>query len=479
MDHDYLTNQRRKHAAWRLLAAKNAPLIIGFFYRTFTEPNVQTLAQAVIEEKLDDYLYHLRQIHGEDFYPRPAATYLGEWAASEHAFLHKYYEERGDEPQYEPTPASAQAITWLMNLKQREFVGAESRLLTVIELLRDIMRVAETDPQQRIADLEARKRVLEIEIQHLHAGRFTPGDPRQIKERFFHAEDTARRLLTDFRQIEDNFRQLDRNVREKIATADAAKGALLDQVFDQRDAISDSDQGKSFAAFWALLMSPARQDELAELIRNVLALDVVAGTEQEPLLRHLHDHLLDAGAKVQRTSAALIEQLRRFLDDQVWLESKRIMDLIHQIETQAVNVHQAPPVAKQFMQLDELRVNFNLPLGRSLFRPTQTVQLTAEALLDGEAAFDCDALYLTHYVDEDALRHQVQHALRGRSQITLGELCEQHPVQKGLAEVLGYLRIASNDSRATIGADYQEQIRWHDPRGWECIVEIPKFIFTP
>ncbi len=365
-----------------------------------------------------------------------------------------------------------------MSLEKRDFVGTESRLLTVIELLRDMVRVAETDPKQRLAELESRRQDIDIQIQELQAGRFTPGDPRQIKERFFQAEDTARRLLTDFRQIEDNFRQLDRNVREKIATADSTKGLLLDEVFGQRDAISDSDQGKSFAAFWTLLMSPRLQGELTRLLKGVFSLDVIADGEQETLLARIHDHLLEAGEKVQRTSASLIDQLRRFLDDQVWLDNKRIMDLVRQIETHAVAVHQAPPADRVFMQVDDVRVTFNLPLARTLFRPDRAFQLGQVTLQDGKATFDSDALFTIHHVDESMLRSQIEQALRDRSQITLVELCERYPVQKGLAEVLCYLRMAGNDPRATIGQDHQGNVLWNDDRGWQYSVEVPKVIFT-
>ena len=47
----------------------------------------------------------------------------------------------------------------------------------------------------------------------------------------FRRKTRARRLLSDFRQVEDNFRQLDRCMREKIATSAKSKGGLLDEIF--------------------------------------------------------------------------------------------------------------------------------------------------------------------------------------------------------------------------------------------------------
>jgi Protein of unknown function (DUF3375) len=40
----------------------------------------------------------------------------------------------------------------------------------------------------------------------------------------------------------------------------------------ERDLIADSDQGRSFRAFWDFLMSHARQEELTQLLDRVLHL---------------------------------------------------------------------------------------------------------------------------------------------------------------------------------------------------------------
>src|SRR5260370_40518751 len=96
-------------------------------------------------------------------------------------------------------------------------------------------------------------------------------DATQIKDRFLLMASTARGLLSDFREVEQNFRNLDRAVRARIAGWDDGKGPLLEEIFGQRDAIADSDQGKSFRAFWDFLMSPTRQEELSRLLQEEFA----------------------------------------------------------------------------------------------------------------------------------------------------------------------------------------------------------------
>jgi hypothetical protein len=65
---------------------------------------------------------------------------LNDWAAPEKGWLRKFYRQGSDEPQFDLTPATEKAIAWLGSLTERSFVGTESRLLTLFELLKQ-MRV--------------------------------------------------------------------------------------------------------------------------------------------------------------------------------------------------------------------------------------------------------------------------------------------------------------------------------------------------
>lgn len=478
IDHDQLLVLRRTHVAWRLLAADRAALIVGFLHHAFMEQHARSIPQRQLESMLDEYLTYLNHGSDERAYPRSASEYLTAWTADDTGFLRKFYLDQDDEPHYDLTPGSEKAIEWLAGLEERSFVGTESRLLTVIELLRDLARLAETDPVKRIEALQRQRDAIEAEICEAEQGRYTPGDPRQIKERFFEAEDLARRLLSDFRQVEDNFRQLDRQVRERIATASGAKGKLLDDVFGERDAISDSEQGRSFAAFWMLLLSPQTQAELSGLIQTLSTVAGANATDRLTVLTRLQDHLLEAGERVQQNNASLIDQLRRFLDDQVWLENKRIMELIYEVEQHALALRTDAPRGKAVTTLNGVRVSLTLPLARGLFRAPQNIQIDLGDLADGELDVDTDALFEIHYIDEGQLRERIRLALCNRSQVTLAELCADYPIEKGLAEVVGYLRLASNDPCASIGVDAQDTVHWVEQAGREVELRVPKVIFT-
>ena len=244
--------------------------------------------QADLVEALEDELFHLRDMLGEERFPQSALNYLNDWAAPEKGWLRKYYRQGSDEVQYDLTPATEKALAWLEGLGKRSFVGTESRLLTLFELLRQLSEGSEEDPQTRLQELHKRRDAIDAEIAQVQQGNVSILDDTALKDRFMQFDRQARELLSDFREVEHNFRQLDRSVRERIATWEGTKGELLLGIMGERDAIADSDQGASFRAFWDFLMSPRRQEEFSERLDKVLALPIIEELKPDKRTRRIH-----------------------------------------------------------------------------------------------------------------------------------------------------------------------------------------------
>ncbi|WP_295999073.1 DUF3375 domain-containing protein [Rugamonas sp.] len=477
MDYQQLLTQRRTYPAWRLLAADHAPMIASFLHRSFIAPNLRTIARQQLASQLDDYLYHLHEVAGEILFPKPAAAYLDDWAADERGWLRKYYPSGQDEPHYDLSSSTEQAIEWLAGLGQRQFIGTESRLMTVFDLLRQIIDGTELNPRARIAELQRRKAAIDAEIVQIGQGRLDLMEPTQIRERFLQMASTARELLSDFRAVDHNFRGLDRAVRERIATWDGGKGALLQEIFGRRDVIADSDEGKSFRAFWDLLMSPTRQDELTTLLSAVLALDPVRELEPDGRLTRIHYDWLEAGDVTQRTVARLSEQLRRYLDDQARLENRRIMQLIREIEQQALAVRGTIDDGV-FTEIDAAAPALGLPMDRALYVPPFKPTIMQQAIDIDSVAVPSDALFEQVYVDRLRLSANIRRALQTRDQITLSALLDEYPLEQGLAELATYLSLATQEQRSTIDDSQQEIIAWTDAGGIRRRATLPLLIFS-
>ncbi len=467
-DFTTLSALQKNHPTWRLVSSPHAPLIASFLHHVFIASNVRVMAQADLAEALEDELFVLRQQLGEEAFPKPAIDYLNDWASQEKSWLRKFYPKDSDEVQFDLTPATEKAFTWLQTLTERSFVGTESRLLTLFELLRQISTGSEVDKDTRIADLETRRAEIEAEIEQVKAGTMPLLDDTALKDRFMQFNQLARELLADFREVEHNFHGLDRRVRERIARWGGNKGELLEEIMGERDSIADSDQGKSFRAFWDFLMSPQRQEEFTELLDQVLALPSVVELKPDKRTRRIHYDWLEAGEHTQRTIAQLSQQLRRFLDDQAWLENRRIMDILQGIEAKALDMRERLKEASfsnEFMAIDENSANIELPFERPLYSPPIKPQIPDVAIEMGDEHVDSSVLYTQTVIDKELLARHIRQSLQEQPQVSLSELCKTRPLEYGLAELVGYLELAADgktDKRYTTVVDesVEEVIHW-------------------
>lgn len=481
LEYATLESLRANHPAWRLLTAAHAPLIACFLQRVFITPNVRTIGAADLAEALEDELYGLRERLGQDAYPGAALDYLNKWAAPDKGWLRKFYRHGSDEAQFDLTPATEKAIAWLGTLAERSFVGTESRLLTLFDLLRQMSEGSDASPERRLAELEKRRADIDAEIAQVRSGDIPMLNDTELKDRFQQFQQLARELLTDFREVEHNFRQLDRRVRERITLWDGAKGTLLAEIMGEHDAIAGSDQGRSFRAFWDFLMSSTRQQELSDLLARVLSLDPVRELQPDARTRRVHYDWLEAGEHTQRTVAQLSQQLRRFLDDQAWLENRRIMDILRGIEAKAIALRDTPPPGEA-MWIDELTAEVDLPMERPLHTPAYKPALFSAGLAAGTADIDAGALYEQIVIDKAELGRNVRQALQARSQVTLRELAEQRPLQHGLAELIAYMQLGGESFRTVVDEQTDESITWHgldrDGLAVRREAKMPRVIFV-
>jgi len=483
VQHDDVDSLRRSSAAWRLLRADTAPLVLSFLGTLFVEENVRAIPESDLVARLDDHLWAVdgraaRSAGTEPRYPRAPQAYVDHWAHPDQGWLRAWYPPGSAEPHYDATPAVEQAVRWVASLRGRGFVGTESRLNTVFELLRQLAVGTQTDPAERLRELEERRAAIDEEIAQVRAGRVAVLDAAAQRDRYQQLTQTAADLLSDFREVEANFRALDRELRERITGWDGAKGELLEEVVRSRTAIAESDQGRSFHAFYDFLLDRRRQEEFAALVERVQALDAIApdvvpgaprGTAEHEhrRLRRVHYDWLDAGERTQATVRTLSEQLRRFLDDQVWLENRRVMDILRGVEAKALAARDValrpgagdPPG----MAVDAVAPEVVLPTERPLFAPRPTARLDSDHVEAGDDDFEVDALYDQVHVDPERLARTVRATLStpgGPGEVALADLLAEAPLEHGLAELVTYLSL--DDPRFVVVHDDErtDEVRW-------------------
>lgn len=482
MNYEKLQHLLKSNTSVKLLLADNAALIVSFLFQAFKRQ--QHLLQSgtdAMEEKdlaglLSDYLYLINK--DETLYPKPPKQYLTDWTNA--GFLRKYPSPTNDEFLFELTPASENAFKWIDSLDKREFVGTESRLKNLFEKLKELSTKTKRDVVARMQELELQKQRIDAEIANLKLGKMDILDDRQIKEQYFLIEETARNLLSDFKQVEQNLRDLDRDFRKKIITTNTTKGKVLEELFRQQDFLLETDQGRSFAAFWEFLLSQSKQEELESLVAEMLNIPVVQTLQRDNFdMHHLRNYLIEAGDKTNKTTNSLLEQLRKYLEHKTFFENRRIHENINTLLRAISNNQDVFDSSRAtFLEIDDI-VGIDLMLERPLFEPPQKVKFVNSNPEQGYSENSQALLFDQFEISMAALRNNIKNALKNCSQISFTDFIKEYEITKGVAEVVAYLEIASKErTKHTIVEDTFDFIEVRNQKTQKKFkLKVPKIIF--
>lgn len=477
MDFYAINSLRENHAGWSLLRAQNAPLALHFFMAAFTDPNQRNVGRQQLIDTLDDTLFGVRESFGEDKFPRSASEYLDDWAAPERAWLRKYYVPGEDEPHYDLTAAAEDVVRWVESLRGREFVATQSRLTSIFAVLKTLVQQSETDPEVRLAELQQQRDQIDKEMQQIRAGDVKVMSGPEALDHFQQLTALAKDLLSDFREVEQNFRKLDRQVREQIATWDGSQGELLDTIFANQQDIGSSLQGRTFQGFWDYLMSPQLRNELNDLLQRATQIEALSQADNLHTITNLHQDWLPAVEQTQSTVRQLSQQMRRLLDDKVFLENKRIMQLIRSVEASALDTRDHPP-SSVLMDIDAPSVDVALPFERPLYEPGSRVMVMDDVVTADDQDLDASALFSQFHVDRERLKSNIDDVLERTDQATLADITAAHPLTQGLAELVQYYQLAAESDWATIDAETTQNLQWQLPDGTLKEATIDQIIFV-
>ncbi|MBN9613554.1 MAG: DUF3375 family protein, partial [Actinobacteria bacterium] len=267
---------------------------------------------------------------------------------------------------------------------------------------------------------------------------------------------------------------LDRSARERIAGWDGSKGALLEELVMSRTDIAASDQGRSFQAFYDFLLSEQRQAELAELVFSVQAIPAV---QVDRRLRFIHHDWADAAERTQQTVRNLSEQLRRFLEEQAWLENRRVLELIRAVEQAAIRVRSDPP-AHLGIEIDEPGLSIALPFERPLYDPQPESRVDSLISPEDEETADAEVLFAQRFVDAARLAENIRAIVPPQSTADLTDIVGLYPVEEGIAEILGYLALSDEDIEIRLDDGDRTSIDYTDAEGFHKRVALPRVTVT-
>lgn len=467
-----------------ILRLRYREVIISFLVDTFSNQQGAISAES-IHTRLADYL-EFKQIENDeeseievfDTYEIKAKKYIQNW--TNRGFLTNYQDERG-EVFYELSSHSSKAIDWLSSLKKEKYVGTESKFKNIFNQLKELVEFTNDDAEKRIQLLEDKKLEIEQQIQRIKIGEDVKVfEEFEIIPRFNQLNQSAKELLSDFKEVEDNFKEITKSIYQKHADGSISKSEILEFTFEALDELKESQQGKSFYAFWSFLLNPGLQSEWEKLTKELYYTLENRGIQVNDLfLKGMKKHLHTSGQKVYKANDKMAEKLSRIIRENEASKSEVARNVILEIKKLLVDISKAK---KKPLISFELESDFeiNIPFERKLtFEQTEELTYKSNPKLADEDithSNHLNKLFLQSNIDKDILRKRIKDVLRNKSQTTIQEVIETYGgIEKGLPELFGYIGIIK-EFKYSISTEKTQRILFDVEQNKS--IQIPEIILT-
>lgn len=478
-----LLNTLNTSPSVELLRIRNRGMIIEFFVQIF--PNKQgAVSSENMHAQLVDFLEGRdveqddNEINLFDTHETKAKTYILNWTNK--GFLTNYPDEHG-EVFYELSAHSIKVIDWLEDLKKEEYVGTESKFNTILNQLKELVEFTNEDTEKRIQLLEEKKLEIEQQIQRIKTGEDVKVfEEYEIVPRFHQLNKSAKELLSDFTEVEDNFKGITKGIYQKHAEGNLAKGDILEFTFDALDELKDSHQGKSFYAFWSFILNPELQNIWEKLTKELFeTLKEKEIPVNDHFLKSMKKHLHGAGQKVYKANDKMAGKLSRIIRENESSKSEATKNIIQKIKKQLVEISKMKEKPDISFEL-EGDVEINIAYERKLtFEQKEDVTYSNKPQMADEditSSQHLSKLFSKSTIDKELLRKRIKDVLKEKSQTTLLDVVEQYGgLEKGLPELFAYIVVAK-EFKHSISPDKTQRIVFDAANAKQ--IKIPEIILT-
>jgi hypothetical protein len=463
----------QKSPSTDLLQLKNRETIIGFLVSAF--PNQQsTIGSDSIHAKLYDYLQDNKMEKDDDddenenksqlfdTFEIKAKKHIQKWTNK--GFLTNYQDEKG-EIFYELSAHTHKTLDWLCSLKKEDYVGTESKFKNIFSQLKELVEFTNTNKGERVQILESKKLEIEQQIQRIKSGEdIRVFESYEIEPRFKQLTQSAKELLSDFKEVEDNFKDITKGIYQKHAESNLTKNDILQFTFDALDSLKDSQQGKSFEAFSSFLFISALQEEWKQLIEDLYkSLEAKEIPVHDFFLKEMRRHLHTSAQKINRANDKMAEKLSRIIRENQTSKTEITKNIIQDIKKCLVEIsktNQTPDISFEI----EAEFDIHIPFERKLtYEQSEVLAYNFKPKVADNNIAEADQLsklFKQSNIDKDLLRIRIKQLLNSQGQTTLHEVIAHFGgLEKGLPELFGYIGVAK-EFKYAINADKAKAIEF-------------------
>ncbi|MDM7555657.1 DUF3375 domain-containing protein [Xanthomonas fragariae] len=468
----------REQPLWKLLAADQAPEVIGLL-QTLLLDSERRLPASVLHERLQRMLDELNVDQLLRELPRTAQVYIAHWLTQ--GWLERRLPEGAQQEEYELSTQAIQAIRFADGLEHARGAATESRLALVMQQLSQLAALTETNPDARLSALRDERDRIDAEIARVSSGKADSLDGKRALERARQVIALADELTEDFRRVRDDFEQLNRQFRERIIDDEGERGDVLTKLFEGVDVIGDSEAGLSFQAFWALLNDAEQSAQLDAALETVLARAFARKLHrrERSFLRGLTGTMLERGGQVHDVLQHFARSLRGFVQSRGYLEQRRLNQLLKQAQAEALGLRdhlRAQHLIGCDLSLTTSRLR---SLSQWRMHDPRQVQVDGSIQRNDAATISLDSvgdLVAQSEIDFRSLRRNLYALLGDNAQLSIAQVLAQRQAEQGLGSVIGYLSLGTRHGQ--VDAHQSETAQWCGSDGQWRRARIPLVWFS-
>ncbi len=327
---------REQNPAWRLLAARRAPLVLACLSRLFAHPGERVTFDDAVQLLAELLAEHA---NNPDYEIRSAE--LGRLARRElrDQIRAKLLVERDGE--LAATDALQQVFRFVERLEDRMMSSTASRLAMVQHQIAEVAARLDPDPEARSARIRQRIAELEAELAAVDAGDVPVLEGEPAVEAIQDVYALTLSLRDDFGRVEDSYRRADQDLRIAIIRDQQHRGLVVDRLLEGHEALIETSEGRVFQAFYTQLNASEDLEQMSRNLARILESEAaLAGLsrQQQIDLRRIRSRLVAESTNVVRARARSERDVRNYLRSGLGLEHQRVTELLDAILERALDV---------------------------------------------------------------------------------------------------------------------------------------------
>jgi hypothetical protein len=479
MDEDFL-HLFEESPALRLMRGRLGSFVVGFFLKTFKHWGVVEASEEELAATLSEHIEQMRELEDFDAPKRLPQEYLDEWCDEDHRYLTKVYSEEHEEYVFRLTRHSEKAISWLQDLlamQQRGYATTESRFNRIMLEMQSLAQGVNADPEARIRELVRKREDLDEEIRRIQETGEAPifGED-VIRDQVYDLSDLVEHFLSDFRAIEEFFKDHAREISTLYAQGEASKGDIVEHVLDSDDELRACDQGKSYFGFRNMMTNPSLARKLRNLAEQTSQIARKRGLDPNKTFSDLGDRLFGEAGAAHGAYGRISRKLRQVVGEHAGGGGRHVRDTLSKIRRQAFRLRDQPPEEWEFEI--EIRPQFFGLMEAEFWEPKAVEPFAAikKAVSENSDWMNEILHSVGEPLDLSKFRDRVDEVLVKQETASLSEMVEKYPLERGIVDVVCYRVIAGEASCHEIIRDEVVQIDLNRP-AQPRYVEVEQLIF--